>query len=207
MRRALLAGQAERLPCWLFAAAASGSAGEELARGRLKTRCMVRMQVYRVGVDPQRRVPFVLLADDEVQRLLPIYIGSFEANAIAVQLQGQDFPRPLTHDLLRTVIEELGCRLEYVAVTALEDSTFYAVLHLEAPGRSWDLDARPSDAIALALRTQAPILVAEDVLRQAQVLHDDLPGAVDASGEIGRLRDLLSDLPGEPGLLDSDDLE
>lgn len=168
---------------------------------------MVKMQVYRVGVDPQRRVPFVLLADDDVHRLLPIYIGRFEANAIATQLQGQGFPRPLTHDLLRSVIEELGGRLDHVAVTALSDSTFYAVLHLEADGRPLELDARPSDAIALALRTGAPILVAEAVLQEAQVLYEELQSATEATAEIGRLRDLLGDLPVSRDLLEGEDLE
>jgi len=168
---------------------------------------MVQMQVYRVGVDPQQRVPFVLLADDEVRRLLPIYIGPFEANAIATQLQGQGFPRPLTHDLLRTVIEELGGRLDHVAVTALSDKTFYAVLHLEADGRPLELDARPSDAIALALRTGAPIFVAEAVLQQAQVLYDEVQSSTEATEEIGRLRHLLDDLPVSTDLLEGEDLE
>lgn len=168
---------------------------------------MVRMQVYRVGVDPQRRVPFVLLADEQVQRLLPICIGPFEANAIATQLQGQDFPRPLTHDLLRTVIEALGARLDHVAVTALADGTFFATLNLQAGERSLEIDARPSDAIALALRADAPIYVAEEVLAEAQVLYDEVEAGGQNRAEIARLQELLDDLPGGPDLLDNEDLE
>jgi len=162
---------------------------------------MVQMHVYRVGVDPQRRVPFVLLADEAIEKILPIYIGAFEANAIALRLQGQEFPRPLTHDLLRTVIVELGGRVDRVEITALHDSTFYATLYLEAPGRLWDVDARPSDAIALALRTDAPILVAEEVLDEAGVLHSSLG----ARAEVGQLRDLLSDLPVSADLLEGEE--
>ena len=168
---------------------------------------MVRMQVHRVGVDPQRQAPFVLLADDEVRRLLPIYIGLPEANAIAAQLQERSFPRPLTHDLLRAVIEELGGRLDHVAVTALAESTFYATLHLEADGRFLQIDARPSDAIALALRAAAPIFVAEEVLQEAQVLYDELRSASEDAEELGRLRELLDDLPAEAELLHGEDLE
>jgi bifunctional DNase/RNase len=168
---------------------------------------MVKMQVHRVGVDPQRRVPFVLLADEDVHRLLPIYIGSFEASAIATQMQGPDFPRPLTHELLRAVMEALGGRLDHVAVTALADSTFYATLHVEANGRLLEIDARPSDAIALALRTGAAILVAEEVLQQAQVLYNELPPSSERAEEVGRLRELLGDLSADAELLDGEDLE
>jgi uncharacterized protein len=167
---------------------------------------MVMMQVYRVGVDPQRRVPFVLLADADVRRLLPIYIGPFEANAIATQLQGEDFPRPLTHDLLRSVIEELGCQLTRVSITELDHGTFYALLHLEGGGAAHEVDARPSDAIALALRAGAPILVAEAVLAEAQVLAEELQEEAEQAAEIGRFRSLLGDLPGAE-TAEAEDLE
>lgn len=153
------------------------------------------MQVYRVGVEPQRRVPFVLLADDDIHRLLPIYIGPFEANSIAVQLQGQEFPRPLTHDLLRAILEETGFRLDQVSVTALDNGTFYAVLHLSGAGRTVEIDARPSDAIALALRTRSPIYVAEAVLEEAQVLYEELQEQAQNAEEIEKFRELLGDLP------------
>lgn len=167
---------------------------------------MVKMQVYKVGVDPQKRVPFVLLADDDIERLLPILIGPFEANAIVTQLQGQDFPRPLTHDLLRTIIEEAGYRLERIVVTALENGTFYAVLELEGNGRSLQIDARPSDAIALALRTRSPIFVAEAVLAEAGLSYAQLRDTSD-DHEIDRFRELLGDLPDDAELPDTEDAE
>lgn len=159
---------------------------------------MVRMQVYKVGLDP-RRVPFVLLSDEDHKRVLPIWIGAFEANAIASELQGKVFPRPLTHDLLRDLIAEFGFELTEVSITHLEDSTYYALLHLRGPGRNLEMDCRPSDAIALALRTGAPIFVAEEVLEVQQ--EDD---------EAERFRDLLGGFDptlGEPDLDGSPEAE
>lgn len=164
---------------------------------------MVKMQVYKVAVDPQKQVPFVLLADEAVERLLPIWIGGFEANAIAAELQGMEFPRPLTHDLLKSLIAELGLRLDSVWITRLEEGVFYALLHIHGPNTTLELDARPSDAIALALRTHAPIFVAEEVLAVAQILRADIQDA----SETALLRDLLDDLPVPPDLLDADDAE
>lgn len=129
---------------------------------------MVRMQVHKVGLDP-RRLPFVLLVDEDHRRMLPIWVGPFEANAIAAELRGDAFPRPLTHDLLRNVIETLGYELAQVSVTRLQESTYYALLHLKGPAGALEIDCRPSDAIALALRTDAPIYVAEEVLQEGEV--------------------------------------
>ena len=129
---------------------------------------MVRMQVHKVGLDP-RRLPFVLLVDEDHHRMLPIWVGPFEANAIATELRGDVFPRPLTHDLLRNVVETLGYEISQVSVTRLEDSTYYALLHLYSPTRTLEIDCRPSDAIALALRCGAPIFVAEEVLQEGEV--------------------------------------
>lgn len=168
---------------------------------------MVKMQVYKVGVDPQRRVPFVLLADDDIERLLPILIGPFEANAIITQLQGQDFPRPLTHDLLRSLIEQTGYQLTRIVITALENGTFYALLELEGQGRTLSVDSRPSDAIALALRTRSPIYVAEAVLEEAGLSYAELSEAADSSTEISRFRELLGDLPEDAELPDLEDTE
>ena len=140
---------------------------------------MVRMQVTKVGLDP-RRVPFVLLSDEEGRRVLPIWIGAFEANAIATELQGKTFPRPLTHDLMCSVVTRLGFEIVEVSITRLEESTYYALLHLRCGARTVEIDCRPSDAIAIALRCGAPIFVAEEVLE----LHE-------ANEEVERFRDLL----------------
>lgn len=150
---------------------------------------MVKMQVYKVGVDPQRRMPFMLLSDEETKRLLPIYIGAFEANAIAAQLYGRTYSRPLTHDLLKSVIETLGYEVTRISITKLEEGTFFALIHLEGFNQALELDARPSDAIALALRSQVPIFVAESVLEQAQFLNEEAKAE-----EIERFRELLGEL-------------
>jgi hypothetical protein len=146
------------------------------------------MQVHKVGLDPQRQ-PLVLLADEPVKRLLPIWIGPFEAHAISTQLQSRDFPRPLTHELLLAVLAGLGGCLEEVQVTRLEEGVFYAVLVIAGPRGRLEIDSRPSDALALAVATAVPIYVAEAVLDQAQFLSDN-----GEAEEIDKLRDLLSGL-------------
>jgi bifunctional DNase/RNase len=138
---------------------------------------MVEMTVQRVGIDPSRQA-LVILADQEERRLLPILIGLFEAQSIAMAISGEDIGRPLTHDLLLAVITETGSELERVEITRLADRTFFALLHITRDNETLEIDARPSDAIALALRAEAPIFVAERVLEQAQVIdetveHDD----------------------------------
>ena len=145
---------------------------------------MVQMFVYRVGIDPRGRV-LLILADEPVKQLLPMVIGQFEAKAIAMELAEQHFERPLTHDLLHNVMSSLGHRLDRVDVTKLEDDTFYAELSLVGEGDIVKVDSRPSDAIALALRSGAPIFVAEDVLDRAAVLPEDIvvDEQVDTSGD------------------------
>ncbi|MEA3399743.1 MAG: bifunctional nuclease family protein [Armatimonadota bacterium] len=145
---------------------------------------MVRMKVQRVGIDPSRHA-LVILADDEERRLLPILIGLFEAQAIAMAISGEDIGRPLTHDLLLSVIEELGGQLERIEVTELAEKTFYALLHVECNGKTLQIDSRPSDAIALALRAEAPIYVAEEVLADAQVIDEDV------EEDVEKFKDLL----------------
>lgn len=116
---------------------------------------------------------FVVLLDSSPAGLaLPIAIGSGEAQAILFELNGMEFPRPLTHDLFRNVLAELGATLVKVEITELRDETFFAVLHLDGPGGRVTVDARPSDALALALRCGAEILVAEAVIEKAGVALD-----------------------------------
>ena len=156
---------------------------------------MVKMQVFRVGIDQQRGVPFVLLADEEEKRLLPIWIGPFEANAIATEMRGKTFPRPLTHDLLRQTVEALGYRLTQVAVTRLEEGTFYAELTLEGETQTKVVDARPSDAIALALRAGASIFVDDEVLKRNQILATE--GEEEDAQDMEKFRELLDGLQAE----------
>lgn len=151
---------------------------------------MVRMTVQKVGIDPNRQA-LVILADEQQRRLLPILIGLFEAQSIAMAISGEDIGRPLTHDLMLSVIDQVGWRLERVEITRLAEKTFFALLHLEGGGRSLAIDARPSDAIALALRVQAPILVAEEVLAKAQVIDDTEEQLEQEEQDVARFKDLL----------------
>ena len=119
-------------------------------------------------LDPSSKSPIVVLHDEAREIFLPIWIGVFEANAIALRIEGIDPPRPMTHDLLHDSLEMLGVRVERVTISALRDNTFYAEISLSGPDKDRVLDARPSDAIALALRAKAPIFVLKSVLESAQ---------------------------------------
>jgi bifunctional DNase/RNase len=129
---------------------------------------LVEMSIKGLMVDPVTNMPIVILKDKAGERVLPIWVGIFEANAIALQIENVATPRPMTHDLLRNVISDLDGRVERVVVSDLRDNTFYAVIHLTVKGESVAVDARPSDAIALALRTRSPILVEENVIDNAK---------------------------------------
>jgi bifunctional DNase/RNase len=112
----------------------------------------------------------VILKDKDGDRVLPIWVGIFEANAIALQIENVATPRPMTHDLLRNIIADLDGQVDRVVVCDLKDNTFYAVIHLTVRGERVAIDARPSDAIALALRTRSPILVEENVIDTAKTV-------------------------------------
>jgi bifunctional DNase/RNase len=112
----------------------------------------------------------VILRDKEGQKVLPIWVGIFEANAIALQIENISTPRPMTHDLLRNIIQDLQASVQKVVVCDLQDNTFYALIYLALQGNTLAIDARPSDAIALALRTRAPIYVEEAVIDNAKTV-------------------------------------
>ena len=131
----------------------------------------VPMEIKGLIMDPSSNVPIVILRDSEKARLLPIWIGTAEAHAIALEIEGIRPPRPLTHDLLVGLVEALEAKVERIVVTDLRESTFYAEIHLETKDGPRQVDSRPSDAMALALRASAPILVAEKVLEQASRDH------------------------------------
>jgi hypothetical protein len=114
-----------------------------------------------------------MLREADSQRLLPIWIGAFEAEAIATALQGHEPPRPMTHDLLKNIIAELGGTVQYIAITQLRDNTYYARIVVEVRGMRREIDARSSDAIALGVRSDVPIYVAEAVFDQAGMTSDD----------------------------------
>lgn len=143
---------------------------------------MIRVTVdsIRVSLLTQQRMVMLREADD--RRLLPIWIGAFEAEAIATALQGHEPLRPMTHDLLKNVITELGGTVQYIAITQLRDNTYYARIVVEVRGMRREIDARSSDAIALGVRTDVPIYVAESVFDQAGMTPDD-EGESDAEAE------------------------
>ena len=118
---------------------------------------MIKMKVVGVTLDPVTNVPIIILKDQKNERTLPIWIGIFEASAIAIKLEGIQTPRPLTHDLLRTVIEILNGKVSRVVIDDLKDNVFYAKIFIKLGRKTVEIDSRPSDAIALALRTQSPI--------------------------------------------------
>ncbi len=131
----------------------------------------IEMSIKGLMVDPITNAPIVLLRDEAGNRVLPIWVGVFEANAIALQVENIAPPRPMTHDLLRQIILDLKGEVERITITDLRDSTFYAVIHLRVDGDLVLVDSRPSDAIALALRVKAPIFVEENVLEQAKTVE------------------------------------
>ena len=129
---------------------------------------LIEMTIKGPMVDPITNMPIVILKDSDGDRVLPIWVGIFEANAIALQIENIASPRPMTHDLIRNIISDLDGRVERVVVSDLKENTFYAVIHLDVRGSQVSIDARPSDAIAIALRTASPILVDESVISNAE---------------------------------------
>ena len=137
----------------------------------------IEMKIKGLMVDPTTNMPIVILKDEVEDRMLPIWVGVFEANAIALRMEAIDTPRPMTHDLLRDLIDRLHATVEKIVVNDLKDNTYFAHIHLLINGDEHVLDSRPSDAIALALRAEAPIFVEQSVLDRAQTLDssEDMP--------------------------------
>ncbi|HDL17985.1 MAG TPA: hypothetical protein ENH29_02920 [Bacteroidetes bacterium] len=129
----------------------------------------IPVKVEKVTLDTSTNRFVVILRDDSGKRWLPIVVGSAEAQAIALQLENIDPPRPLTHDLMRNLLDTMGIRISRIIVNDLRENTYYAIIDLKNSGSKKEVDARPSDAIALALRTNAPIFVEEDVMRKAAI--------------------------------------
>ena len=130
----------------------------------------IEMTIKGLMVDPITNMPIVILRDKDGQRVLPIWVGIFEANAIALQIENISTPRPMTHDLLRNVIQDLKASVQKIVVSDLQDNTFYALIYLSLADDTVAIDARPSDAIALALRTKAPIFVEDTVIDNAKTV-------------------------------------
>ena len=130
---------------------------------------MKRMYVDKLGIDLLTHDPVIILKDESNSRYLPILIGPFEATAIALALEGSKVPRPLSHDIMVSIIEELGATVKSVNITEIKNNTFYATITLERDNQTFDIDSRPSDGIALALRTKAPIYVADHILIEESI--------------------------------------
>jgi bifunctional DNase/RNase len=131
-----------------------------------------RMEVTGLAMDPNTNTPILILKDPEGDLSLPIWIGLLEATSIATELERIRFPRPMTHDLIKTLFDQLNVKVEKVEVCDLRDNTYYALIHLRAKTQTIPIDARPSDAIAIALRTESPIYVKESVLIKSQRADD-----------------------------------
>ncbi len=167
---------------------------------------MIQVGIASLSVDSRSNQPIVVLrplSEPEGHgRILPIWIGQPEATAILLAIEGAIPPRPLTHDLLRNVIETLGVVLERIEITRIEDGTFYAALILRGEERTLAIDARPSDSIALALRTSAPIFVAESVMEEAAIPYTDAAeeSPSDEEAQVEELRRFLESVdPSEFG--------
>ncbi|MBX7214694.1 MAG: bifunctional nuclease family protein [Thermoflexales bacterium] len=151
----------------------------------------VKIESIRVSLMSQHRV--VILKDLDSNRYLPIWIDPYVADAITIHLQEQTVPRPMTHDLILKAIEELGARVERVVVNDLKDDVFFARIVLQEGGREIQLDARPSDAVALAVRASCPIFVEDEVMARAGVTPDDETGSV-KDEDLGAFKDFLGEL-------------
>ena len=133
----------------------------------------IQMSVGGLTLDPVTKTPIVILKDTENKLNLPIWIGLLEATAMATEIEGIKMARPMTHDLLKTILGEVGCSVESVEITELKENTYYASVNLIVSGRQMIIDSRPSDAIALALRTKSPIYVAKAVLEASSMLQQN----------------------------------
>lgn len=153
----------------------------------------VAMEVVGVRVELPTNTPILLLKERDGTRYLPIWIGTPEATAIALALEGIETARPLTHDLMKTLLDALGAEIERVDVTSLDEGTFYADLVIESEGEELTISARPSDAIALATRSGAPVFASKALLDEAGIeIHDD-----NEEAEIERFREFLDDVTPE----------
>jgi bifunctional DNase/RNase len=158
---------------------------------------LVEMKVRGLALDPVSNMPIIILRDEEEKRSLPIWVGIFEANAIALELEKIATPRPMTHDLIKNILESLDVQVARVVVTDLRENTFYAVLHLKLGTAEYTVDSRPSDAIALALRVAAPIFVEEDVFPKAGKMEGAKEGEPMKTDDPEQLREWLQNIKPE----------
>ncbi|RLC92934.1 MAG: bifunctional nuclease family protein [Chloroflexi bacterium] len=153
---------------------------------------MVEVKVDSIQVSLMSEHRVILLKEIDAKRLLPIFIGPYEAEAIAIRLRNIELPRPLTHDLLNNVIAEMGGKLSHITVNALRNDTFYAYITVKLNGQELEIDSRPSDAIALAVRANVPIFVEDTVMAEGIVPEEDISDADDA--DLSAFRDFVNTL-------------
>jgi bifunctional DNase/RNase len=153
---------------------------------------MIEMELTGVRVELPTNQPIVLLREREGERYLPIWIGAAEAAAIALSLQGVVTPRPMTHDLIKNMLEDLSVDVRRIIVTELRDSTFFATIEMQRETATFEVSSRPSDAIALAVRMAVPIYASEEVLEEAAIL---IPGEEDE--EVEKFREFLDNISPE----------
>jgi uncharacterized protein len=128
----------------------------------------IRMKVFGLTIDPLTNSPIMILKDMDGEKTIPIWIGLLEATAIAGELENIKFSRPMTHDLMKNMLDKMGVKLAKIEISDLRDNTYFALIYLIFDGKEFSMDARPSDAIALALRAQAPIFVEEQVIQKSK---------------------------------------
>ena len=150
------------------------------------------LQVHGVNLDMMTNQPVVILKDLAAKRFIPIWIGQFEATAILMEIQGVEAQRPLTHDLLRSVIDELGADVSKIVIDDIEEGTFFAKIHIKLSTSMQLVDARPSDAIALAVRTRSPIFASDKVLEKAAQ-----PTEIGEDDEVEKFREFLESIEPE----------
>ena len=136
---------------------------------------LIPMFISVIAEDPTTKSPIVILKEVDGSKILPIWIGFLEAQAIASEMEGIKFPRPMTHDLLKNIFDMIGVEIKKIEISALKNNTFYALIHIIYKEKDMEVDARPSDALALSLRVGAPIYVAEEVIKKS--------GKIDFRGE------------------------
>jgi hypothetical protein len=153
----------------------------------------IEVRIRGLMMDPATNMPIVVLKDVGSDTVMPIWVGIFEANAIAIEIEKVAAPRPMTHDLTRNLIRDLNAQLDRVVITELKDDTFLAVLWLRQGEETVMVDARPSDAIALALRADCPIFVAEEVMQTAKLNTSGAPEGPTAEQLRGWLEGLNDD--------------
>jgi bifunctional DNase/RNase len=167
---------------------------------------MQEMNIYGVSFDLIGKQPIVLLKTAEGNKFLPIWIGHNEATAILVKLQSQESPRPMTHDLLSEMVEQLGASISRITVTELRENTFYAQITVVQDGQEIEVDSRPSDAIALAIRTEAPIFAADEVIAESAIeFEGEEVDEEQLEAEVMKFRSFLADVTPDQFVVEDDD--